>query len=80
VLDDTAIAVSVAVPETVGSPCDVTVNVDGDLASSAAFAGTATFTHTSVEAPGATVGVVVIGVVQLASYVVDDQAPVVFTA
>jgi len=63
----TAIVVSLAVPLTLLSALDFTVSVVSLVAALAAPAGTLTFTHTSTAEPGATVGVVLAGVVQLAS-------------
>ena len=61
--------------DTLGLPTEVTVRCSVSFASLAAPAGTATFTHTVVVAPPATVGVVVSGVVHVASYVVVGQVP-----
>ena len=73
--DATAIVVNDAPAETLGLPTEVTVRCSVSFASLAALAGTATFTHTVVHAPPATVGVVVSGVVHVASYVVVGQVP-----
>ena len=60
---------------TPGSSTEVTVNVVSLVSCSAASPGTATFTQTSVVFPAATVGVVVSGVVHVASYAVAVQLP-----
>ncbi len=67
--------VTVAEAETDGSPTEVAVIVATLVSLSVASAGTSTFTHTIVDSPGATVGVVGSGVVQVGSRKVTGNRP-----
>src|SRR5438093_615653 len=74
----TAIVLSVPDPLTLGLPTEVALIVAVLVAESAAPAGTSTLTHTLVEAPAMTLGVVDSGVEQVESrMVVGKVAPVV---
>ena len=67
----------ITVPEalTAEHPADVAVTVAVLVAPSAAPAGTATFTHTLVDPPEATLPVVVKGVAQVASKKLTGNVP-----
>jgi hypothetical protein len=71
----TATVFTVTLADTVGFPTEVALIVDVSFAPSAAAAGTVTRTQTFVVAPAFTVGVAVMGVVQLESRKLTGKVP-----